>query len=223
MQVGSSCIMIGVLCSMSLLLSMAHLPTLTLSLLSLGADRSCGSPLCIVVTGGTWGLQLALAEHPAHVPSLGAHGGVCGLHYPCHCIGCGALRCTLVEGPLYHPIVIVIGGAQWLRLTLPLPGATLSSSWSVAYGNCGPCWQGAIHCCDIIAVRHPVHTRVVACIGRAGPTPHPHVGVPSSGVHGGYCSHYHCRRHVIIVVVGITCGLQLALVECFLVVASSWL
>ncbi len=57
--------MIGVLCGMSLLSSMAHLPTLALSLLLPGADGGCSLPLHIVITGGTWGLQLALAEHPA--------------------------------------------------------------------------------------------------------------------------------------------------------------
>jgi len=66
--------MIGVLRSVSLSSSMVHLPTLT-SPLSLGADGGCGSPPRVVVTGGTWGLQLTLAEHPAHMSSLGAHGG----------------------------------------------------------------------------------------------------------------------------------------------------
>ncbi len=213
--------MIGVLCGMSLSSSMAHLPTLALSLSSPGADGGCSSPPCVVVTGGTWGLQLALAEHSAHVPSLGAHGGAA--HITPTAVGRGALHRTLVEGPLYHPIVIVIGGAQQLRLMLPLPGAVPSSSWSVAYGNCGLCWQGAIHHCDIVMVGHLVRTRVAACIGRAGPTPRPHVSVLSLGVHGGYCSHYRCRHRVIIIVVGIACGLQLALAERFLAVASSWL
>src|SRR6266571_1923508 len=44
--------------------------------LSLGADGGCGSLPHVVVTGGTWGLQLALVEHPAHMSSLGAHGGM---------------------------------------------------------------------------------------------------------------------------------------------------
>src|SRR6266702_452311 len=66
--------MIGVLCGVSLSSSMAHLPTLTLPL-SLGADRGCGLLPCIVIAGGTWGLQLVLAEHPAHMSLLGAHGG----------------------------------------------------------------------------------------------------------------------------------------------------
>src|SRR6266702_3827782 len=64
--------MIGVLCGVSLSSSMAHLPTLMLPL-SLGADRGCGLLPCIVIAGGTWGLQLVLAEHPAHMSLLGAH------------------------------------------------------------------------------------------------------------------------------------------------------
>src|SRR6266702_3931485 len=67
--------MIGVSCGMSLSSSTAHLPTLALPLSS-GADGGCGSLLCVVVTGGTWGLRLVLVEHPAHMSSLGAHGGV---------------------------------------------------------------------------------------------------------------------------------------------------
>src|SRR6266702_2409182 len=66
--------MIGISCGVSLSSSTAHLPTLA-SPLSSGADGGCGSPPRVVVTGGTWGLRLALAEHPAHMSSLGAHGG----------------------------------------------------------------------------------------------------------------------------------------------------
>src|SRR6266571_2318063 len=67
--------MIGVSCGVSLSSSMGHLPSLALPLSSSGADGGCGSPPRIVVTGGTWGLRLMLAEHPAHMSSLGAHGG----------------------------------------------------------------------------------------------------------------------------------------------------
>src|SRR6266702_2874426 len=55
-----------------------------------------GAPHPCVVIGGTWG---------------------CGLQYPCRCIGHGALCHALVEGPLYHPIVVV-GIACGLQLTL---------------------------------------------------------------------------------------------------------
>ncbi len=70
----SRAVIIGVSHGMSLSSSTAHLPTLA-SPLSLGADGGCSLPPRIVVTGGTWGLQLALAEHPAHMSSLGVHGG----------------------------------------------------------------------------------------------------------------------------------------------------
>src|SRR6266702_424231 len=66
--------MIGVSRGVSLSSSTAHLPTLASPLLS-GADGGCSSPPRVVVTGGTWGLRLALAEHPAHMSSLGVHGG----------------------------------------------------------------------------------------------------------------------------------------------------
>jgi len=165
------------------------------------ATRVGGAPRPCVIIGSAWG---------------------CGLHYPHRHFGRGALRCALVEGLLYHPIVVVIGDAQQLRLVLHLPSATPSSSWSVAYGNYRSCWQNATRRCDIVAVGHLVRTRVAACIGRAGPTPRPHVGVPSSGVHGSYCLRYR-RRRIIVIVVGIACGLQLALAERFLAASSSWL
>jgi len=67
--------MIGVSCGVSLSSSTVHLPTLASPLSSSGADGGCGLPPHVVVTGGTWGSQLVLAEHPAHMSSLGAHGG----------------------------------------------------------------------------------------------------------------------------------------------------
>ena len=74
--------MIGVSCGVSLSSSTGHLPSLALPLSSSGADGGCGSPPRVVVTGGTWGLQLALAEHPAHVSSLGVHGSVARITPP---------------------------------------------------------------------------------------------------------------------------------------------
>src|SRR6266702_2342099 len=133
--------MIGVSRGVSLSSSTAHLPTLASPLLS-GADGGCSSPPRVVVTGGTWGLKLALAEHPAHVLSLslssGVHGGVARvtpaavLLSSCRGHGAQVLHLALVEGPPYHHIVVVIEGAQRLRLTLPLPSTVPSSLWSVA-------------------------------------------------------------------------------------------
>src|SRR6266702_987711 len=50
------------------------------------ATRVGGAPRPYVIVGGTWG-------HSSH--------------YPRHHVGCGALCHALVEGPLYHPIVVV--------------------------------------------------------------------------------------------------------------------
>src|SRR6266702_6659196 len=134
--------MIGVSRGVSLSSSTAHLPTLASPLLS-GADGGCSSPPRVVVTGGTWGLKLALAEHPAHVSSLslsssGAHGGAARVTLAAvsssSCRGHGAqvLCLTLVEGPPYHHTVVVIEGAWRLRLALPLPSAAPSSLCLVA-------------------------------------------------------------------------------------------
>jgi len=118
--------MIGVLCSMSLLLSMAHLPTLTLSLLSLGADRSCGSPMCIVVTGGTWGLQLTLVEHPAYVSSLGVHGSAARITLPPRQSWCTVSR---IGGGATLPPHCCGWDRMWLQLTLAEGILAAASSW----------------------------------------------------------------------------------------------
>src|SRR6266581_1208174 len=111
---------------------------------------------CVFVVGCRRGLQLAAARcrhwgymgvetcvgrAPAHVSSLSssrAHGGAARvtpaavLSSSCRGHGAQVLRLTLVEGPPYHHIVVVIEGAQRLRLVLPLPSTVLSSLWSVA-------------------------------------------------------------------------------------------
>jgi len=84
--------MIGVSCGMSLLSSTGHLPTLALPLSLSGADGGCSSLPRVVVTGGTWGLQLVLAEHPAHVSSLGAHGSMARITLPPHWSWCTVSR-----------------------------------------------------------------------------------------------------------------------------------
>ncbi len=50
------------------------------------ATRVGGAPRPYVIVGGTWGR---------------------GSHYPCRHVSRGALCHALVEGPLYHPIVVV--------------------------------------------------------------------------------------------------------------------
>ena len=110
---------------MSLSSSTAHLPTLASPLSSLGADGGCGSPPHVVVTGGTWGSQLTLAEHPTHMSSLGAHGGAARIAPAALVV---VQCCTLVEEPLYHPIVVV-GITCSLRLTLVEGILAAASSW----------------------------------------------------------------------------------------------
>jgi len=119
--------------------STAHLPTLTSPLSSLGADGGCGSLPHIVVTGGTWGSQLTLAEHPTHMSLLGAHGGAAHIAPATSVV---VQCCALVEEPLYHPIVVV-GIACGLQLTLAEGIPAAASSWPSSGSLASSSWLGS--------------------------------------------------------------------------------
>src|SRR6266702_1042108 len=85
------------------------------------ATRVGRAPCPYVIVGGTWG-------HSSH--------------YPCHPVSCGALCHTLVEGPLYHPIVIV-GIACGLQLTLAEGILAAASSWLLSGSLTSSSWLGS--------------------------------------------------------------------------------
>ena len=112
--------------------------------------------IAIVVIGHRWGLWLATARchhwgymGVATCVSRAPHpyvivGGAWGRasHYPCRRISCGALCCDLVEGPLYHPIVVV-GIACGLQLTLAEGILAVASSWLSSGSLALSSWLGS--------------------------------------------------------------------------------
>src|SRR6266702_1474464 len=142
----------------------------------------------IVVVGCRWGLRLTAARcrHWGYMGVATRVGGAprpcvvigsawgCGLHYPHRRFGRGALRRALVEGLLYHPIVVVIGDAQRLRLALveqAPPRAPMSAS------------------------RHREYTGVTACVTAAAASSSLWLGLHAACNSHWQSASWRCHRH----------------------------
>src|SRR6266702_5090949 len=90
------------------------------------------APRCRHRHCGHMGVATHVSGAPVHVSSSsssGAHDGAARVtpaaasSSSCRDRGTRVLRLALVEGAPCHRIVVVIGGARWLRLAFPLPPA----------------------------------------------------------------------------------------------------